>query len=158
MAHDGHKVAPRWPQDGPKMAQDGPRWPQVAFKATPRPPMQNHSFHKPSWPVLGHLGAILNHLGAILGPFWANLGPSWGHLGAAWGHLRATLGPLGAILGLSWGLSGPLGAIMGLSWGNPGTILAPFWGHLGFRMHSSKKTIISPFAPQFQARRNARSG
>ena len=101
----------------------------------------------PSWrylgPSWGHLGAILGPLGALLGPSWGLLGPSGGHLGAIWGpsggHLGASRGHLGAILGPSW------------------AILAPSWGHLGFRVHSNKKGIIFPFAPQSQARRNARS-
>ena len=45
------------------------------------PLMQNHRFHKPSWPILGHLGAIL--------------GPSLGHLGA----ISVVLG---TILASSW--------------------------------------------------------
>ena len=128
-----------------------------------------------------YLFQLMGPLGAILGPSWAILkslgffgGPSWGHPGASRGNLGAFSGPHQAILGTSWAILGPLGPILGPSWGHLGplrpflgplgaicgplgSIVAPSRDHLGVRVHSNSKNINSPFAPQFQAWRNARS-
>ena len=92
---------------------------------------------RPSWGHLGtfwgHRGAILGHPGASwgrLGPSWAILVPSWGHLGLILGHLGATLGPHGSL----WNFLEP-------SRGHLRHVLAPFWGHLGVRVHCKSKNM-----------------
>ena len=114
MAQDGPKLAPRWSQDGPKTAQDdpkmAPRWSQGGPKVAPRGPKMLYdglnwakTQDAPQQQKKRFPIRSLMILGPILTPAWDLLGPPWATLGPSWGHLGAS----GGFLGHFWAIFSP---------------------------------------------------
>ena len=136
----GHSSGARWPQDGPKMAQDAqdapkmaPRWPKIAprwAKMPPRAEGKAETGLAVSWLYVLSCSMLLR----VPQVCFVLLRAALGRLKCPGSCLRLfrllsklSRGALGAILGTSWTCLGPSWVYLGLFW----ACLWPSWVYLG---------------------------
>ena len=76
MTQDGPKMAPRWPQDGSKMAQDGLKSAREGVEKPNRGPKM-----APRWPRTAPRGSKMATKRPKMAPRWPKMAPRWLQIG-----------------------------------------------------------------------------